>query len=317
MITFNLVLLSFVKMCVAHISMSFPPSRHNQLSEYYNKPELVNYNLRSPLYVQPDFFSFPCKGFPKGPSVQTFSTNTITVTLEGTAVHGGGHCQFGVSYDDKNFVVLRTVETDCLLNSMSYSFDLPENARGNDVTVFWTWINRIGNREYYMECADVTVATNGDRTDISGKELLVVNIQDYPKVPEWEPGAPSSVDGRDLLAARKDIILGNDSPTTKIKQNITTKQESSKHVNNGRRRHRKIIKLNSDCFDEQNTESSENKHQNTKPNENKEQNDGCTNIGEMRCNGSGFDTCVYDKWVFRECASRTSCQPNGNSIVCM
>jgi hypothetical protein len=75
----------------AHISMSWPPSRRNQLSEYYRNNGLVNYNLRSPLNVQPDFFSFPCKGFPKGPSVTTFDSNTITVTLEGTAVHGGGH----------------------------------------------------------------------------------------------------------------------------------------------------------------------------------------------------------------------------------
>jgi hypothetical protein len=295
-----LVFLAFVKLCFGHISLSHPPSRRNQLSEYYNNAGLVNYNLRSPLYVEPDFFSFPCKGFPKGPSVHTFDTNTITLTLEGTAVHGGGHCQFGVSYDDKNFVVLRTVETNCLLNSMSYSFDLPEDARGNDVTVFWTWINRIGNREYYMECADVTVQTSGDRTDIGGKELLVVNIQDYPKVPEWELGSPSSIDGRDLLEARKDIILGTDNNKNTTKQSKQQKKSYTKKTRKGR--HRKIIKPVSDCLEENTVQSENNK---------------CSNTGEMRCNGFGFDTCVYNKWVFRECASGTRCQPNGESIVCV
>lgn len=310
-----LVFLTFARLCAAHISMSSPPSRRNQLSEYYNKPGLVNYNLRSPLYVEPDFFSFPCKGFPKGPSVQTFNTNTITVTLEGTAVHGGGHCQFGVSYDDKNFVVLRTVETNCLLNSMSYSFDLPEDARGDDVTVFWTWINRIGNREYYMECADVTVETSGNRTDISGKELLVVNIQDYPRVPEWEPGAPSSVDGRDLLAARKDITLGSDAKNvtkhTSVKNvKHTKKNKVRSNKRKGRKIYRKIMKPTSDCLEDEPQETQENKQQEQNKN-------GCSNIGEMRCNGSGFDTCVYNNWVFRECAKETSCQEIDKSIVCV
>ena len=152
-----LMLLLLLSICYGHISMTYPPSRRNQLSEYYANIGLVNYNLRSPLNVSPDFFSFPCKGFPKGPVVATFEKNEITITLEGTATHGGGHCQFGISYDDNNFVVLKTVLNECLLNTMSYSYEIPTYARGDNITVFWTWINRIGNREYYMECTDVNV----------------------------------------------------------------------------------------------------------------------------------------------------------------
>ena len=133
-----------------HISMINPPSRRNQASPYYVSQGLVNYNLRSPLNVSPDFFTFPCKGFTPGPSVSTFNGNNIQVTLEGTAVHGGGHCQFGVSYDDSKFLVLKTVLNSCLLDSMTYDFDLPENAPGGKMTVFWTWVNRVGNREYYI-----------------------------------------------------------------------------------------------------------------------------------------------------------------------
>jgi hypothetical protein len=279
---------------LAHISMSFPPSRRNQLSEYYKNSGLVNYNLRSPLNVQPDRFSFPCKGFPKGPSVTTYDTNTITVTLEGTAVHGGGHCQFGISYDDKKFVVLKTVIGNCLLDSMSYSFDIPENAKGDDVTVFWTWINRIGNREYYMECADVTVNTNGNTTNIPGKELLIVNLPGYTNVPEWEVGAPSSLDGRDLLNSVKDISFKTQSKKKGNVKSIKT-IKSVKSIKN-----KKFNRI---------------KQKVSKDNKVIDKYCNCT-TGEMKCNYSGFDTCVNNEWVYRECASGTVCKPSGESIVC-
>lgn len=308
------MLLLLLSICYGHISMSYPPSRRNQLSEYYTNTGLVNYNLRSPLNVSPDFFSFPCKGFPKGPVVATFETNKITISLEGTAVHGGGHCQFGISYDDKNFVVLKTVLNNCLLDTMSYSYEIPTYAKGDNITVFWTWINRIGNREYYMECADITVNTNGKRTDISGKELLIVNLPGYPKVPEWEVNSPSSVDGRDLLAARKDIN-NNKIFTTETRRKTTKNIQKNNH-------HSSITQpINEQQIKEQATNEQQIDEQQI------DKQDKCDNIsgsgsenscnsGEMRCSGTGFDTCVYDSWVYRDCSSGTTCKQNGNSIIC-
>jgi hypothetical protein len=281
--------------------MSYPPSRRNQLSKYYVDTGLVNYNLRSPLNVLPDFFSFPCKGFPKGPVVATFETNKITITLEGTATHGGGHCQFGISYDDKNFVVLKTVLNDCLLDTMSYSYEIPKYARGDNITVFWTWINRIGNREYYMECADVNVKTNGKMTNIPGKELLIVNLPGYPKVPEWEVNSPSSVDGRDLLASRKDINIHNINSNNK---NITTET---------RRMTTKNFQPSITHIQQTNEQA---KCDNDNDNDNVSGREISCNSGEMRCSGTGFDTCVYDSWVYRDCSSGTTCKLNGNSIIC-
>jgi hypothetical protein len=264
--------------------MSYPPSRRNQLSEYYVNTGLVNYNLRSPLDVSPDFFSFPCKGFPKGPVVATFEKNEITITLEGTAIHGGGHCQFGISYDDKNFVVLKTVLNDCLLDTMSYSYEIPKYAKGDNITVFWTWVNRIGNREYYMECADITVKTNGKMTNIPGKELLIVNLPGYPKVPEWQVNSPSSVDGRDLLASRKNININSDKHIISDNRRFISEKKSQDKVN----------------------EKSQD-----------EVNEKCSCItGEMKCDGNGFITCTNNNWIYRDCASGTSCKTSGESIVC-
>jgi hypothetical protein len=334
-----LLLSLLIKTCISHISMSFPPSRRNQLSKYYIDSGLVNYNLRSPLMVTDDKFSFPCKGFPKGPSVATFNNNKLSVTLEGTAVHGGGHCQFGVSYDDKTFVVLTTVIGNCLLDTKSYSFDLPQNSKGGDMTIFWTWINRIGNREYYMECADITVNTNGNNPQIPGKELLIVNLPGYPKVPEWEPNSPSSIDGRDLLASRKDIQY------TQITKNVQTnnQQPSITYLRptptkqpilppSWIRPPNKQVKCDDDDdnnddddSDDDNNSDDNNSDDNNSDDDNKDDNNSdnkddskssSCNSGEMSCNGTGFNTCVYNSWVYRDCASGTACKPNGNSIIC-
>jgi hypothetical protein len=206
---------------LAHISMSYPPSRRNKLSDYYTKNNLVNYNLNSPLYVNagPDYFTFPCKGFPKGPPTADV-TSTIKVTLEGTVTHGGGHCQFGISFNDRDFVVLHTVMTNCLLTGMTYEFPLPSNTPSGLATVFWTWVNAIGNREYYMECADVNIQNNNNQNSIvSGKELVIANILNYPIIPEFP--SPGMYSGIDLFERAKPFSISR-SPTNANSRPIST-----------------------------------------------------------------------------------------------
>lgn len=318
---FNLLILNGYN---AHISMSFPISRKNKLSEYYRNINDVNYNIRSPLYTDTDKFTFPCKGFPVGPPTTTYNSNSITVKLEGTAIHGGGHCQFGISYDNKNFIVLKTVLNSCLLDSMSYTFKLPNNAPGGNLTVFWTWINRIGNREYYMECADVTV-NNGvfGNTIIKGKELVIANILNHPTIPEWSIGASSLNDGRYLFENVKNISLNieksknpkiNDSkyntttnsiyvttyPTTDITKtklipNITKTidqiTKTSPYINIT-----PFIKINhiNEC----------------------EELYKCNKEGLMSCFENGFYTCSNNKWIYRSCPLGTFCKQMKYSIIC-
>ena len=206
-----LISVIFLQFCIAstyaHIFMNDPPSRKNKYSKEYNAQGNVDYNIMAPLYHDGATFPFPCKGFPKGPSTKTINGNTVNIKLEGSATHGGGHCQFGVTYDDSTFVVLKTVTDNCLISGMDYNFDLPSNIPSGDITVFWTWVNRLGNREYYMECADITVNNpngNNSPVEIQGKELLVVNILGKTIIPE---GLPAGNDGIDLLNARKDISI--------------------------------------------------------------------------------------------------------------
>ncbi|KAJ2078342.1 hypothetical protein H4R24_004536 [Coemansia sp. RSA 988] len=67
----------------------------------------------------------------------------------------------------------------------SYTFDLPKDLPASDKAIFaWTWSNASGNREFYMNCADVSIS--GTSKSFTGKNITVVNYgPSSPKVPEF------------------------------------------------------------------------------------------------------------------------------------
>ncbi|ORX91668.1 hypothetical protein K493DRAFT_166756, partial [Basidiobolus meristosporus CBS 931.73] len=122
--------------------------------------------------------TYPCKGYGQGGIVQTVKAGaSVQVKIGGIAKHSGGHCQFAISYDQgKTFAVLDTIYGDCLIASTQYSVNIPSTAGSSKNAVFaWTWINKIGNREYYMNCADLEIQGLADDY-IAGPKLLVVNL---------------------------------------------------------------------------------------------------------------------------------------------
>jgi len=66
------------------------------------------------------------------------------------APHGGGSCQFSLSYDNGvTFKVIHSIEGGCPLDAVmnKYSVKIPESAPAAERALFaWTWFNRIGNR---------------------------------------------------------------------------------------------------------------------------------------------------------------------------
>ena len=279
----------------AHIFMQSPPSRRNKYSEYYTNNRLVDYNIMAPLNIPG--YSFPCKGFPKGPATADFYSKNIAVTLEGSAVHGGGHCQFGISYDDTNFVVLKTVIRTCLIDGMSYNVPLPSNMPSGKVTFFWTWVNAIGNREYYMECADVNIQNgqNYSNGPIVGKELVVLNLPGYPIIPEFP--YIGMYDGREHVMNAGDFSINPPQPqyTPPPPQPQYSPPPQPQYS------------------------PPPPQPQYTPPTQAPQQ-EHCTcnndNNGHMRCKGESFDTCVNGVWINRICAPGTTCKQVANSIVC-
>ncbi|KAJ5295827.1 hypothetical protein PENANT_c001G01890 [Penicillium antarcticum] len=147
-------------------------SAHMQLS----KP----YPIRSPLnkdakgqkdysYTNPLSSSgsdYPCKGYAKDDfeAVDTWAPGSSQeMTLEGSATHDGGSCQLSLTYDlGKTFKVIESIEGDCPI-AKKYQFDIPSDAPAGDALFAWTWFNKVGNREMYMNCAMITIG-GGERT---------------------------------------------------------------------------------------------------------------------------------------------------------
>ncbi|KAF2202608.1 hypothetical protein GQ43DRAFT_447979 [Delitschia confertaspora ATCC 74209] len=119
-----------------------------------------------------------------------------TISFIGSAVHGGGSCQFALTTDmepspQSQFKVIHSVIGGCPSNVTG---NLPENSAGHGAATFdielpkdipngqysfaWTWFNKVGNREMYMNCAPLTVTGGGKDKSVLAKlpDLFVANI---------------------------------------------------------------------------------------------------------------------------------------------
>lgn len=135
------------------------------------------------------------------------------VKFTGTAVHGGGSCQLSVTYDYPppadpskwkvihsyigscpaqaagNLVQTTTDDeerptgaqctgddqTECL---KTLKFQIPEGMKNGNATLAWTWFNKIGNREMYMNCAPISISGGSDDDTYfnSLPEIFMANI---------------------------------------------------------------------------------------------------------------------------------------------
>lgn len=176
-------------MANAHIKMSSPVP--------YGASSLSN----APL--DPSGSDFPCKqrngvyDAEGASNVYELGSSGNELAFIGSAVHGGGSCQVSITYDaqpDKNSVwkVIKSIEGGCPAQDTEgnlgdnanmevpykYSFDIPEDIPAGNGTIAWTWFNKVGNREMYMNCAPVTLTGNGgsETTYQSLPDMLVANI---------------------------------------------------------------------------------------------------------------------------------------------
>jgi hypothetical protein len=138
--------------------------------------------------------NFPCKGvaytgvepnqFPAG--------STQTLSFVGTAVHAGGSCQLSVTTDaaptkDSVWKVIKSIEGGCPAKDQignlegsnpgyTYDFTVPEIAEGA-YTFAWTWFNKIGVREMYMNCAPIEVTGGSGSVSLDSlPDMLVANV---------------------------------------------------------------------------------------------------------------------------------------------
>ncbi|KAJ9486664.1 hypothetical protein VN97_g6664 [Penicillium thymicola] len=148
-------------------------SAHMQLSKPYPIRSPLNkdakgqkdYSYTNPLSTSGS--DYPCKGYADDDfeAVDTWTPGSSQeMSLEGSAVHGGGSCQLALTYDQgKTFKVIESIEGDCPIDK-KYKFDVPSDAPSGDALFAWTWFNKVGNREMYMNCAMVTIGGSSNRS---------------------------------------------------------------------------------------------------------------------------------------------------------
>jgi hypothetical protein len=143
---------------------------------------------------------FPCQGrFEHVEKRTTLTAGTSqTVKFWISAVHGGGSCQFSVTYDypphadPKKWKTIYTIIGDCPAKAKGnlptvgmdkdgrengpqcgnssgeecvrqYDIPIPPGlANSENATFAWSWWNKIGNREYYQSCAPVSIVGGAD-----------------------------------------------------------------------------------------------------------------------------------------------------------
>jgi hypothetical protein len=149
-----------------------------------------------------DGSNFPCQ-MTAGGSYQSQGSTTMAkgapqeLAFIGQAVHGGGSCQVSITYDtapNKNSVwkVIKSIQGGCpaknqegnmggsatAADPFTYQFQIPDDVPTGNATIAWTWLNRIGNREYYMNCAPISITGgSGDKANFDAlPDMLVANI---------------------------------------------------------------------------------------------------------------------------------------------
>ncbi|KAG0251849.1 hypothetical protein DFQ27_008484 [Actinomortierella ambigua] len=189
----------------AHVALREPCPRYGSYAGCPAPPsgQSVDYNIRAPIGVYGSANQPLCKRtVPFTSKLPTYKAGqTINVKFDIGASHGGGHCQFALSYDGgKKWVNIKEIVRECLRGnpkSASYSIPvkIPDDAPSGRVVFQWLWNNAIGNRELYSNCVDMQIqGTNGGT--LTGKEPVILNYgPNSQRVGEF-PNA-SDKDGRE------------------------------------------------------------------------------------------------------------------------
>lgn len=172
----------------AHMLMSQPVP--------YGKDSLNN----SPLAA--DGGDFPCKL--RGDTYSVSTENTMEsgsrqqLHLQGQATHGGGSCQISLTEDrapskSSTWKVIQSIEGGCPANvdgnmggdasaadPTYFNFTIPEDFAAGKYTLAWTWFNRIGNREMYMNCAPITITKSSSAKRSPEVPVVEKRTANYP-----------------------------------------------------------------------------------------------------------------------------------------
>lgn len=170
-----------------------------------------------PLYA--DGSDYPCRA--SAYNVVTENMMAVGEPQElafiGTAVHGGGSCQISITSDraptkDTKWSVLKSIEGGCVAdttgnldgsdrsapNPYTFSFTLPDDVEPGQYTMAYTWHNRIGAREMYMDCAPITVTAGSNSKRSENATLTRRSLDSYPDIFIANINGCQTTEGKDI-----------------------------------------------------------------------------------------------------------------------
>ena len=175
---------------------------------------------------------FPCKQRPGVYDVtemnQWNAGETQEVSFLGSAVHGGGSCQFSITTDQEpslssQWKVIQSVVGGCPSNASAnlpdapdgtgaatFPVKMPEDIPDGRYTFAWTWINKVGNREFYMNCAPVQVGNGASKASTASASQALSSLPDMfvANLPDTEC---STAENEDFVYPEpgKNLVEGN------------------------------------------------------------------------------------------------------------
>lgn len=153
----------FAGLAQAHMEMTFPAPFNSKYNPFAASGS-IDYSMTAPLDASGS--NFPCKGYhslfgtAEGAATATFAAGgKYNMTIAGGAFHNGGSCQASLSFDKgKTWKVIHSYIGNCPLQSGgSFDFTVPSDTPAGEAIFAWTWFNKTGNREMYMNCAAVNI----------------------------------------------------------------------------------------------------------------------------------------------------------------
>jgi hypothetical protein len=124
-----------------------------------------------------------------------------SLIFHGGTTHGGGSCQISITSDrapskDTTWSVIKSIEGGCMdatesdvsmgnsptmATPFSLNFTIPDSFKTGQYTIAWTWFNRIGNREMYMNCAPITLTeSSSSAKNYESAEVEESSPEDFP-----------------------------------------------------------------------------------------------------------------------------------------
>ncbi|KAK4194199.1 hypothetical protein QBC40DRAFT_39938 [Triangularia verruculosa] len=168
-------LMAGAQLASAHMEIQEPAPFRSKFNPHATN---IDYTNTAPLSA--DGANYPCKGYHSdlgtaagAPTASYRPGGSYQFKVVGGANHGGGSCQVSLSYDKgATFTVIQSIIGGCPLAS-SYPFTIPDDAPEGEAIWAWSWNNNIGNREFYMNCAPITISKSAAKREIEAPKAAV------------------------------------------------------------------------------------------------------------------------------------------------